>query len=54
MWFEYEKAIRFTDNLYVQWLNDVYSSEISQRCEDVLNRLSETYGCQVRVSPRLL
>lgn len=31
---------------YTEWLNDVYSSEISQKCEDVLNRLSETYSCQ--------
>lgn len=31
---------------YTEWFNDVYSSEISQKCEDVLNQLSETYGCQ--------
>lgn len=31
---------------YTEWFNDVYSSEISHKCEDVLNRLSETYGCQ--------
>ncbi|PKA57882.1 Fatty acid amide hydrolase [Apostasia shenzhenica] len=30
---------------YTEWFNDVYSTEISTKCEDVLNRLSETFGC---------
>ncbi|KNA08876.1 hypothetical protein SOVF_158690 [Spinacia oleracea] len=31
---------------YTEWFNDVYSPEISQKCEDALNWLSETYNCQ--------
>ncbi|KMT00954.1 hypothetical protein BVRB_9g222190 [Beta vulgaris subsp. vulgaris] len=31
---------------YTEWFNDVYSSEISQKCEDVLNLLSETHNFQ--------
>ncbi|GMH16410.1 hypothetical protein Nepgr_018251 [Nepenthes gracilis] len=32
---------------YPEWFNDVYSSEISETCDDVLTLLSETHGCQV-------
>ncbi|CAO2813607.1 unnamed protein product [Amaranthus hypochondriacus] len=32
---------------YTEWFNDVYSSEISQKCEDVLNWLCKTYNCQI-------
>ncbi|KAL2936569.1 Fatty acid amide hydrolase [Bienertia sinuspersici] len=31
---------------YTEWFNDVNSSEISQKCQDVLNWLSETCNCQ--------
>ncbi|XP_021776214.1 fatty acid amide hydrolase-like isoform X1 [Chenopodium quinoa] len=31
---------------YTEWFNDVYSTEVSQKCEDVLNWLSETYNFQ--------
>ncbi|KAL2537128.1 Fatty acid amide hydrolase [Forsythia ovata] len=31
---------------YTEWFNDVFSTDISEKCEDVLNRLSETYGCR--------
>ncbi|KAF9609676.1 hypothetical protein IFM89_017855 [Coptis chinensis] len=31
---------------YTEWFNDVYSTEISDRCEDVLNMLSTTHGCK--------
>ncbi|CAA3008551.1 fatty acid amide hydrolase [Olea europaea subsp. europaea] len=31
---------------YTEWFNDVFSTDISNKCEDVLNRLSETYGCK--------
>ncbi|XP_077234045.1 fatty acid amide hydrolase isoform X2 [Tasmannia lanceolata] len=32
---------------YTEWFNDVYSTEISSKCEDVLNLLSKTYGCKI-------
>ncbi|RWR77882.1 fatty acid amide hydrolase [Cinnamomum micranthum f. kanehirae] len=32
---------------YTEWFNDVYSTDISDKCEDVLNLLTKTYGCQV-------
>ncbi|KAI3445825.1 hypothetical protein Pfo_002490 [Paulownia fortunei] len=31
---------------YTEWFNDVFSTDISTKCEDVLNRLLETYGCK--------
>ncbi|XP_022867204.1 fatty acid amide hydrolase-like [Olea europaea var. sylvestris] len=31
---------------YTEWFNDVFSTDISEKCEDVLNHLSETYGCK--------
>ncbi|KAK6136437.1 hypothetical protein DH2020_029793 [Rehmannia glutinosa] len=31
---------------YTEWFNDVFSTEISDKCEDILNRLLETYGCK--------
>lgn len=32
---------------FLQWFNDVFSTEISDKCEDVLNRLLENHGCKV-------
>ncbi|XP_038708901.1 fatty acid amide hydrolase-like isoform X1 [Tripterygium wilfordii] len=32
---------------YTAWFNDVHSPEISDKCEDVLNLLSKTHGCEV-------
>ncbi|XP_057960002.1 fatty acid amide hydrolase-like isoform X2 [Malania oleifera] len=32
---------------YTQWFNDVYSTDISNKCDDVLNLLSNTHGCEV-------
>eukprot|EP00268_Persea_americana_P034705 TRINITY_DN3432_c0_g1_i2.p1 TRINITY_DN3432_c0_g1~~TRINITY_DN3432_c0_g1_i2.p1 ORF type:complete len:609 (-),score=117.60 TRINITY_DN3432_c0_g1_i2:444-2270(-) len=32
---------------YTEWFNDVYSTDISEKCEDALNLLTKTYGCQV-------
>ncbi|KAL2454948.1 Fatty acid amide hydrolase [Abeliophyllum distichum] len=31
---------------YTEWFNDVFSTDISNKCEDVLNRLLDTYGCK--------
>ncbi|VFQ59097.1 unnamed protein product [Cuscuta campestris] len=31
---------------YTEWFNDVSSTEISDKCEDVLNQLSIKYGCK--------
>ncbi|KAM7460239.1 hypothetical protein LguiB_036383 [Lonicera macranthoides] len=31
---------------YTEWFNDVFSSDISNKCEDALNLLSETHGCK--------
>ncbi|KAL7157039.1 hypothetical protein ABFS83_02G050700 [Erythranthe nasuta] len=31
---------------YTEWFNDVFSTDISAKCEDVLNRLLETHGCK--------
>ncbi|KAL8541704.1 hypothetical protein ACS0TY_002823 [Phlomoides rotata] len=31
---------------YTEWFNDVFSTEISDKCEDVLSRLLETHGCK--------
>ncbi|EPS59045.1 hypothetical protein M569_15765, partial [Genlisea aurea] len=31
---------------YTEWFNDVFSVEISNTCEDILNRLTETHGCK--------
>ncbi|XP_048606638.1 fatty acid amide hydrolase-like isoform X1 [Brassica napus] len=32
---------------YTRWFNDVNSSEISDKCEDILKLLSNTHGCEV-------
>ncbi|KAG6425044.1 hypothetical protein SASPL_115467 [Salvia splendens] len=32
---------------YTEWFNDVFSTEISDKCEDVLNRLVENHGCKM-------
>nr|GMC89629.1 fatty acid amide hydrolase-like [Ipomoea batatas] len=32
---------------YTEWFDDVSSVEISEKCDDVLNRLSQTYGCKM-------
>ncbi|CAA0807387.1 Fatty acid amide hydrolase [Striga hermonthica] len=31
---------------YTEWFNDVFSADITVKCEDVLNRLSEAHGCK--------
>ncbi|RZC87174.1 hypothetical protein C5167_042104 [Papaver somniferum] len=31
---------------YTEWFNDVYSTDISDKCEDVLNLLSKNHGCE--------
>lgn len=31
---------------YTEWFNDVFSPEISGKCEDALTMLSETHGCE--------
>ncbi|XP_038975380.1 LOW QUALITY PROTEIN: fatty acid amide hydrolase [Phoenix dactylifera] len=31
---------------YTEWFNDVSCNDISTKCEDVLNLLSDTFGCQ--------
>ncbi|XP_009613577.1 fatty acid amide hydrolase-like isoform X2 [Nicotiana tomentosiformis] len=31
---------------YTEWFNDVFSTEISDKCEDILNQLSEKHGCE--------
>ncbi|OVA10052.1 Amidase [Macleaya cordata] len=31
---------------YSEWFNDVYSTDISDKCENVLNMLSRTHGCE--------
>ncbi|BFG41324.1 hypothetical protein CerSpe_275990 [Prunus speciosa] len=32
---------------YTAWFNDVYSTDISDKCEDALNLLSKTHGCEM-------
>ncbi|KAK9071080.1 hypothetical protein SSX86_009648 [Deinandra increscens subsp. villosa] len=32
---------------YTEWFNDVFSPDISTKCEDALNLFSETHGCKV-------
>ncbi|CAI0401047.1 unnamed protein product [Linum tenue] len=32
---------------YTAWFNDVHSTDVSDKCEDVLNLLSRTHGCEV-------
>ncbi|KAK4438067.1 Fatty acid amide hydrolase [Sesamum alatum] len=32
---------------YTEWFNDVFSTDISAKCDDVLNRLFETHGCKI-------
>ncbi|XP_071685927.1 fatty acid amide hydrolase-like [Rutidosis leptorrhynchoides] len=32
---------------YTEWFNDVFSPDISNKCEDALNLFSETYACKV-------
>ncbi|KAL0422464.1 UNVERIFIED_CONTAM: Fatty acid amide hydrolase [Sesamum latifolium] len=34
-------------NACLQWFNDVFSTDISDKCEDVLNHLLETHGCKI-------
>ncbi|XP_049351366.1 fatty acid amide hydrolase-like isoform X1 [Solanum verrucosum] len=31
---------------YTEWFNDVFSTEISDKCENILNQLSEKHGCK--------
>ncbi|KAI3789122.1 hypothetical protein L2E82_01910 [Cichorium intybus] len=32
---------------YTDWFNDVFSPDISNKCEDILNMFSETYGSKI-------
>ncbi|PON93727.1 Amidase [Trema orientale] len=32
---------------YTEWFNDVYSTNISEKCDEVLNLLSKSYNCEV-------
>lgn len=32
---------------YTEWFNDVHSTDISDKCEDILNLLTKTHGCDV-------
>uniref|UniRef100_A0A7N0T0W1 Amidase domain-containing protein n=1 Tax=Kalanchoe fedtschenkoi TaxID=63787 RepID=A0A7N0T0W1_KALFE len=32
---------------YTKWFNDIDSTDISDKCEDILNLLSKTHGCKV-------
>ncbi|XP_021656175.2 fatty acid amide hydrolase isoform X3 [Hevea brasiliensis] len=32
---------------YTAWFNDVHSTDISDKCEDILNLLSKTHGCEM-------
>ncbi|XP_073041463.1 fatty acid amide hydrolase-like isoform X1 [Primulina eburnea] len=31
---------------YTEWFNDVFLTDITEKCEDVINRLTETHGCK--------
>lgn len=33
---------------YTEWFNDVYSPDISTKCDDALKLLSESYGCKMK------
>ncbi|XP_043713622.1 fatty acid amide hydrolase-like [Telopea speciosissima] len=33
---------------YTEWFNDVYSTDISDKCEDVLNMILRTHGCEIK------
>ncbi|KAA8545694.1 hypothetical protein F0562_020855 [Nyssa sinensis] len=33
---------------YTEWFNDVFSTDISDKCDDVLNRLLEMHGCKMK------
>lgn len=33
-----------------QWFNDVHTTDISDKCEDILNQLIKTHGCEVSYS----
>lgn len=35
---------------YSDWFNDVFSPDISNKCDDILNTFSETYGCKVSIN----
>ncbi|CAK7330349.1 unnamed protein product [Dovyalis caffra] len=32
---------------YTAWFNDVHSTDVSDKCEDILNLLSRTHGCEM-------
>lgn len=32
---------------YTAWFNDVHTTDISDKCEDILNLLSKTHGCEM-------
>lgn len=39
------ESLRF--GKYTEWFNDVFSTDISAKCEEVLNLLSEKHGCKM-------
>lgn len=46
VWDKYMTSYRST-NILLQWFNDVHSTDISDKCEDVLSLLSKNHGCEV-------
>ncbi|KAJ4843118.1 hypothetical protein Tsubulata_002902 [Turnera subulata] len=32
---------------YTEWFNDVHSTDVSDKCEDILNLLSKSHGCEI-------
>ncbi|KAL6009930.1 hypothetical protein ACLOJK_000361 [Asimina triloba] len=51
-----EDLVLQTFDLFFQWFDDVYSTDISTKCNDALNLITTMYGCQVTeiVLPELL
>ncbi|KAL6009922.1 hypothetical protein ACLOJK_000353 [Asimina triloba] len=51
-----EDLVLQTFGLFFQWFDDVYSTDISTKCNDALNLITTMYGCQVTeiVLPKLL
>ncbi|KAJ8572465.1 hypothetical protein K7X08_008976 [Anisodus acutangulus] len=48
--FSSEESLQSVESLrlgkYTEWFNDVISTDISDKCENVLSRLSEKHGCK--------
>lgn len=43
-------SLQIDTDIVMQWFNDVYCPDISAKCEDALNLLSDTFGCKVSLS----